>query len=112
MSDGPVKLPRPDPAKVQELRLLFEGLWLNKPDDDTMRKHVAFFQSFPDEVKLQAWTALTSQGAHHFDKTKWIHRWLAESILMIFGVPMGVSGIGVRPREIQLYDEWSKKEKP
>jgi hypothetical protein len=56
-----------------------------------------FMKMLPDELKISLWSKLTSHGIDKIELAKSIHKWCAETVLGVFGVPMGEAGIGVTP---------------
>ncbi len=105
MSDEPIRLPPPDPIAVQALVDAFEQAYLDRPTDDQMRPLVRSFWDASWEVRLAAWSILTPRYADNLDKLEWVHRFLAEAVLDVFGVPIGEAGIGVVPRKILLHTD-------
>jgi hypothetical protein len=51
----------------------------------------------PDELRISLWSKLTSQGIDKIELAKSVHKYCAEIVLSVFGVPMGEAGIGVVP---------------
>jgi len=69
------------------------------------------FRALSSENRIAVWTSLTQQGLANLPKAIWCHKHLARWVLEIFGVPMGLAGVGVQPKKIVLYNEWSKRGK-
>lgn len=54
-------------------------------------------KDLPDELRINLWSKLTSQGIDKIELAKSVHKYCAEIVLNIFGVPMGEQGVGVIP---------------
>lgn len=57
----------------------------------------AFMDHLPHELRIVCWSKLTQEGIDKIELAKSIHKYCAESVLDVFGVPMGEAGIGVIP---------------
>ncbi len=51
----------------------------------------------PQEIRISLWSKLTAQGIDKIDLAKTIHKYCADQVLDVFGVPMGEAGIGIVP---------------
>jgi len=54
-------------------------------------------QDLPEELRINLWSKLTSQGIDKIELAKSVHKYCAEIVLGVFGVPIGEAGIGVTP---------------
>lgn len=54
-------------------------------------------KDLPEELRISLWSKLTSQGIDKIELAKSVHKYCAETVLGVFGVPMGEAGIGVIP---------------
>lgn len=115
MNDEEILLPEPDAAKVDAFVEWFTGIWksmqqgFHPQHEVNMQAAVDAWKQLPDENKLAVWSKLAQCGVARLDEAKFYHKWLAEGVLQVFGVPMGLSGIGVKPRKVVLHSEWSKR---
>lgn len=64
-----------------------------------------FMQQLPGELKISLWSRLTACGMDKIDLAKGIHKYCADNVLDVFGVPMGEEGIGVVPDIPGMFDE-------
>ena len=65
---------------------------------DKQGKNLAtFMKRLPGELRISCWSKLMSKGVEKLDLAKSVHKYCAELILDVFGVPMGEAGIGVVP---------------
>jgi len=79
---------------------------------DKQGKNVhTFMKSLPDELKISLWSKLTSHGIDKIELAKSIHKHCAETVLSVFGVPMGEAGIGVTPNIPGVFKEKAKDTK-
>jgi hypothetical protein len=66
--------------------------------DDRQGKNLRdFMNDLPGELRIACWGKLTRDGIEKIELAKAIHKWCAEGMLKVFGVPMGEAGIGVVP---------------
>jgi hypothetical protein len=56
-----------------------------------------FMKDLPGELRVSCWSKLTAHGLDKLELAKSVHKWCAASILEVFEVPMGESGVGVTP---------------
>lgn len=68
-----------------------------KLSDQQGKNIKAFMLTLPDELKISLWSKLTAQGIDKIELAKSIHKHCAETVLGVFGVPMGEAGVGVVP---------------
>lgn len=66
-------------------------------------------KDLPDELRISLWSKLTSQGIDKIDLAKSVHKYCAELVLGVFGVPMGEAGIGVVPNIPGIFKAPAKK---
>ncbi len=70
---------------------------LDKINETQGKCLAAFMEDLPGELRISLWGKLTQQGIDKLDMARSIHKYMAKSILDVFGVPMGEAGIGVIP---------------
>jgi hypothetical protein len=56
-----------------------------------------FMADLPGELRISAWSKLTSHGLDKIELAKSVHKYCVELILDVFGVPVGEAGVGVTP---------------
>jgi alkaline phosphatase D len=56
-----------------------------------------FLLDLDGELRVACWSKLTQQGIDKLELAKSIHKYCAESILGVFGVPIGEAGVGILP---------------
>jgi hypothetical protein len=79
---------------------------------DAQGKNVqAFMKHLPQELRISLWSKLTVSGIDKIELAKSIHKWCAESVLDVFGVPMGEAGIGVVPNVPGIFKQQNKDAK-
>jgi hypothetical protein len=57
----------------------------------------SFMNDLPGELRVSCWSKLTAHGMDKLDLAKSVHKYCAEAILEVFGVPAGEAGVGVTP---------------
>ena len=68
----------------------------------------AFMEDLPGELRISLWSKLTIHGLDKLALAKSIHKYLAKSILDVFGVPMGEAGVGVIPNIPSVFKDDKK----
>jgi len=66
-------------------------------DDNQGKNLKAFMDNLPAELRVSAWSKLTSGGVEKLELAKSVHKWCVEGILGVFGVEKGASGVGQTP---------------
>ena len=56
-----------------------------------------FMVDLPGELRISAWSKLTAHGLDKLELAKSVHKYCVETILDVFGVPLGEAGVGVTP---------------
>jgi hypothetical protein len=56
-----------------------------------------FMIDLPGELRISCWSKLTAHGLDKLELAKSVHKYCVESILDVFGVPVGEAGVGVTP---------------
>lgn len=56
-----------------------------------------FMHDLPGELRIALWTKMTQHGIDKLELAKSVHKYCAEKVLDVFGVPMGDAGVGVVP---------------
>lgn len=69
----------------------------------------AFMTDLPGELRISLWTKMMQSGVDKLDLTKSIHKFLAKSVLDVFGVPMNEAGIGIVPNIPNIFKSDSAK---
>jgi hypothetical protein len=69
----------------------------DKLNDQQGQNVSTFMKMLPDELRISLWSKLTSHGIDKIELAKSIHKWCAETVLSVFGVPIGEAGIGIVP---------------
>lgn len=82
---------------------------LARINDDQGANIKALMEFLPEELRISLWSKLTAQGIDKIELAKSIHKYCAETVLNVFGVPMGEAGIGVTPNIPGIFKAPSKK---
>jgi hypothetical protein len=56
-----------------------------------------FFRDLPAELRVSAWSKLTSAGVEKLDLARAVHKWCVDSILEVFGTKAGAEAVGTPP---------------
>ena len=78
---------------------------LNDKQGKNIKKFMALL---PGELRLACWSKLTAAGTEKLELAKSVHKYCAELILEVFGVPMGEAGIGVVPQIPGIFKQQAK----
>jgi len=67
----------------------------------------AFMKDLPHELRIKFWTEMTAKGIDNLSLSVAVHKWCAELVLDVFGVPAGEAGIGVVPNIPSIFTNQS-----
>ncbi len=71
----------------------------------------AFMKDLGGELRIVCWSKLTTDGVDNMELATAIHKYCAEMVLDVFGVPMGEAGVGIVPNIPGMFPEGDEKTK-